>query len=143
MMHVKMYKPASSRMKKTNGRSQGHLPGPGHPATTPDVRPLALHPPQPLRRQDTTGPGHPASPARTSGPSQAPGNPAASSDIRTPTNPRATWLASLALRKHPDIWPPLSAHSVRAEARVPLRPHRLYILHLILFSRVSIGLAHI
>ena len=49
----------SSRMKRTNGRSQAHLLGPGYPSTTPDIRPLELHPPQPLSCQDATGPGHP------------------------------------------------------------------------------------
>ena len=65
-MHVKTDKPPSSRMKRTNGNGQVHLPGPGHPAMTPDIRPLEHPQQQQPRRPGLQGPDiwHPA---RTSG----------------------------------------------------------------------------
>ena len=141
-MHVKTDKPPSPWMKRTNGNGQVHLPGPGHPAPGATTA-AAAQTPKP------TGPGHPASspdirpkartsgatlqniqkfcpPARTSGPQ--PGHPAP---------PEAPDIRPVARTSgHPCL------RTVRAEARVPLRPPRLYILLLPHLSRVSIGLAH-
>ena len=67
-MHVKTDKPPSSRMKRTNGNGQVHLPGPGHPAKSPDIRPLEQPQQQQPRRPSLQGPDI-RRPARTSGPS--------------------------------------------------------------------------
>ena len=64
-MHVKTIKPPSSQMKRTNGRSQEHIPGPGHPAKTPDIRPLEIHKARHLQKK-LQGPDI-RHPARTSG----------------------------------------------------------------------------
>ena len=53
-MHVKTDMPPSSQMKGTNGNGQVHLPGPGHPAPGATTA-AAAQTPKP------TGPGHPAS----------------------------------------------------------------------------------
>ena len=71
---MKMYKSPSPRMRRTNGRSQEHLPGPGHPAKAPDIPRLERLPLQLLNHQVPTGPGHPAPQARTSGTSQGLGH---------------------------------------------------------------------
>ena len=141
-MHVKTDKPPSPWMKRTNGNGQVHLPGPGHPAKSPDIRPLEQPQQQQPRRPSLQGPDI-RRPARTSG--QKPGHPA----------PRYRTSRSFALQpghpaspEAPDIRPDArtSGHpclrTVRAEARVPLRPPRLYILPLHLRFRVSISLAH-
>ena len=65
-------------------------------------------------------------PTRTSGPQP-----------RHPASPEAPDISPVARTSgHPCL------RTVRAEARVPLRPPRLYILLLLHLSRVSIGLAH-
>src|SRR3990170_739632 len=66
-MHVKTDKPPSPRMKRTNGNGQEHLPGPGHPAMTPDIRPLEQPHQQQPSRPSLQGPDI-RRPARTSGP---------------------------------------------------------------------------
>ena len=145
-MHVKTDKPPSSRMKRTNGNGQVHLPGPGHPAKAPDIRPLERLPLQLLRHQVPTGPGHPAPQARTSGPSRGPGYSAPCLEIRTPPNPRATWPASPAWTSGPPRTPghpaSLSANSKGPRPMYPFYHPRLYILYPVQLSRVSIGLAH-
>src|SRR4051812_7774254 len=59
-MHVKTDKPPSPWMKRTNGNGQVHLPGPGHSAKAPDIRPLECPPQHQTTRSTATGPGHPA-----------------------------------------------------------------------------------
>ena len=112
-MGMKTDKSPSPQMRITNGRSQEHLPGPGHLAKAPDIRPLERHPLQQLSRQKLHAPDirprqpdHPASPeppdirppARKSGPSEPESNQChhSSPDIRHPSS---------------DIRPPVSAHS--------------------------------
>ena len=146
-MHVKTDKPPSSRMKRTNGNRQVHLPGPDIRPSPRTSGPWSNHsrssPDAQAYRARTSGvqPGHPA-PARKSG--QKPGHPA----------PRYRTSRSFALQPghpapSPDIRPVArtSGHpclrTVRAKAHVPLRLPRLYILFLLHLSRVSIGLARI
>ena len=80
-MHVKTDKPPSPWMKRTNGNGQVHLPGPGHPAKSPDIRPLEQpQQPQPSYksyRARTSGPA-----PRTSGLPRSPGNLALCPEIR-------------------------------------------------------------
>ena len=151
-MHVKTDKPPSPWMKRTNGNGQVHLPGPGHPAPedtnnssnpaaevlqgpdirphAPDIRllpkarksgPFAAHPTTPIQRLQKFAP-----PAQTSGPQ--PGHPAPpeAPDIR----PDARTSGSACLR------------TVKGRSPCTPSPPRLYILHPLPLSRVSIGLAH-
>ena len=61
-MHVKTDKPPSPWMKRTNGRRQVPLPGPGHPAPE-DVNNRAAQPSKCYRaRTSGPSPGHPAPP---------------------------------------------------------------------------------
>ena len=147
-MHVKTDKPPSPWMKRTNGNGQVHLPGPGHPAMTPDIRLLEHRQQQQPRSPSLQGPNI----------RPKPGNPAKSPDIRRHATEHPEVLPSSpdirpqpghpASPEAPDIRPVArpSGHpcrrTVRAEARVPLRLPRLYILFLLHLSRVSIGLAH-
>ena len=62
-MHMKMDKTPSQRKKRTNGRRQKKPPGTGHPAKTPDIRPLEIYTASPLQKKL-----HIRRPARTSGP---------------------------------------------------------------------------
>ncbi|XBI54847.1 hypothetical protein VPH35_036783 [Triticum aestivum] len=115
-MYMKTDKSPSPWTKRTNGKSQEHLPGPGHPATTPDIRPLEHPPQQPPSRSTSTGPGHLAL-ARKSG--QKPGHPAPRtrtyrSCLHQPGHP--------ALREGPDIRPRLSAHSKGPKPVYPFAP---------------------
>ena len=155
-MHVRTDKPPSSRMKKTNGNGQVHLPGPGHPAMTPDIRPLEHPQQQQPRRPSLQGPDI-RRPARTSGQSPeirpkartsgatlqniqkfCPPARTSGPQPRHPASPQAPDIRPVARTSgHPGL------RTVRAEARVPLRPPRLYILLLLHLSRVSIGLAHL
>ena len=115
-------------------RTSGQVPG--HPAPGATIAAAAQMP-------KPTGPGHPASSPDIR---PQPGNPAKSPDIRRHATEHPEVLPS-----SPDIRPLLkprtSGHpclrTVRIEARVPLRPPRLYILLLLHLSRVSIGLAHL
>ena len=145
-MHVKTDKPPSPWMKRTNGRRQVHLPGPGHPAPE-DVNNSSSPAIEVLQ-----GPDIRPQP-RTSGSSRSPGNPAprpdirrratettvaepSSPDIRRPARksgqkpghpaPRYRTSRSFALQpghpappEAPDIRPPLSAHS---KGRGPCTP---------------------
>ena len=77
---MKTDKSPSPWMERTNGRRQEHLPGPGHSAKTPDIRPLEHRPLQQQSRPSLQGPDI-GRLARTSG--RRPGNPAFSPDIRT------------------------------------------------------------
>ena len=154
-MHVKTDKPPSPWMKRTNGNGQVHLPGPGHPAKSPDIRPLEQPQQQQPRRPSLQGPDI-RRPARTSGPSpeirpKARTSGATLQNIQKfcpPARTSGPQPGHPAPPKAPDIRPiaRTSGHpclrTVRAEARVPLRPPRLYILLLLHLSRVSIGLAH-
>ena len=103
-MHVKTDKPPSSWMKRTNGNGQVHLPGPGHPAKSPDIRPLEQPQQQQPRRPSLQGPDI----------RPQPGNPAKSPDIRRHATEHPEVLPS-----SPDIRPPLSAHS---KGRGPCTP---------------------
>ena len=116
-MRMKTDKSPSPRMRRTNGRSQEHLPGPGHPAKAPDIWPQEHLPLQLLHHQVPTGPRHPARQARTSGPASPdiqpflrsrisgllPGNP----DTPEPESNMATFTS-------PDIW-----HSANARTSGP------------------------
>ena len=90
-MHVKTDKPPSSRMKRTNGNGQVHLPGPGHPAKSPDIRPLEQPQQQQPRRPSLQGPNI----------RPQPGNPVKSPDIRRHATEHPEVLPSI-----PDIRPP-------------------------------------
>ena len=133
-MRTKMYKSPSSWMRRTNGKSQEHLPGPGHPAKTPDIRPLERHPLQQHSRQKLQAPnirprqpGHPASPeppdiwplARKSGPSEPESNKChhSSPDIRPPPQP-----GHPVSPESPEIRPPLSAYSEGPRPVYPFSP---------------------
>ena len=99
-MHVKTDKPPSSRMKRTNGNGQVHLPGPGHPAPRATTA-AAAQTPKP------TGPGHPASSPDIR---PQPRNPTKSLDIRRHAREHPKVLPS-----SPDIRPPSS--DIRPPAR--------------------------
>ena len=161
-MHVKMYKPPSSRMKKTNGRSQGHLRGPRHPATTPDVRPLEHRPSSSctaakhLQAPDIRPrqPGHPAlpelldirPPAWKSGPRHSREQqgwtlPARTSGPSTRTSGVSGRPGHPARR--PDIRPPCLRAAHLGHGPCTPSPLRLYILPLHLRFRVSVVIAHL
>ena len=75
---MKLDKTPSPRKKRTNGRRQNQPLGTGHPARTPDIRPLEIHKARHLQKK-LQGPDI-RRPARTSGPhrksSLNPGHPA-------------------------------------------------------------------
>ena len=137
---LKMSTTAAAQPSKCyTSRTSG--PSPGHPAPAPDIRllpkprksgPSPGHPAPRDRNYSsrTLKPGHPAPCYRTSRSfALQPGHPAPSPDIRPLPKPRTS--GHLCLR------------TVRAEARVPLRPPRLYILLLLHLSRVSKVIAHL
>ena len=115
-MHVKTDKPPSPRMERTIGNGQVHLPGPGHPAKTPDIRPLEMPPQQPQPSQKsyrarTSGPA-----PRTSGLPGSSGNPALCPEIlprlsrdrrslRRQLGHLAPQPRHPATPEAPDIWP--------------------------------------
>ena len=65
-MHMKMVKTRSPGKNRTNGRRQEQPPGTGHPARTPDIRPLEIYTARTLQKK-LQGPDI-RRPARTSGP---------------------------------------------------------------------------
>ena len=106
---MKMVKTPSPWKKRTNGRRQEQPPGTGHPARTPDIRPLEIHKARHLQkklqgpdircpartsgphRKSGLNPGHPALVSRDhrSLPRQ-PGHPAFAPDIRRLPKPRTS-----------------------------------------------------
>ena len=126
-MRMKTYKSPSPRMRRANGSSQEHLPGPGHPAKAPYFRPLERLPLQQHSRRKLQAPDdrpgldvrpledaitkereagqsykpRPTSPARTTGHSQDP-------DDRPHPDDRASdhRTESAYIRRTPDVRDP-------------------------------------
>ena len=141
-MHVKTDKPPSPWMKRTNGRRQVHLPGPGHPAPE-DVNNSSSPAIEVLQGPDI----RPQPQPRTSGSSRSPGNPAPRPDIR-----RHATETTVAEPSSPDIRPPsptsgpsgrpghpapLSAHSKEPKPVYPFDP----LDYIYSFSPIFLGLA--
>ena len=131
---MKTDKSPSSRMKRTNGRRQDHLPGPGHPALTPDIRPLEPRPLQQQSRPSLQGPDI-RRPARTSGPSpdirpEARKSGATLQNLQKPTPPartsgptaRTSGVPGMpgCLARRPDVRLPLPARSNGPKPMYPL-----------------------
>ena len=187
---MKKVKPPSPRKKRTNGGRRGQLPGPGHlalgdlprsqgsaaeatgpghPASstdirsfTPEIRPPARTSGQPIQGAQkaapmarTSGhhPGHPAPPeARTSGPFARTSGPAYPESTKSHSTSPNIWPPSLDVQRlgkaqtsvsTPGHLPPClrAVHSGRGPCTPS--PLRLYILPLHLRFRVSVDLAHL
>ena len=150
-MHVKTDKPPSPWMKRTNGRRQVPLPGPGHPAPedvnnsrspatevlqSPDIRPL----PQARTSGHSPDIRCPIIERPEAGPRQ-PGHPARGPDIRLFVSRRTSG---------PQPGHPAPACAQRTgqgpmypPSHLPLRGLALYILPHLLLIRVSVDLAHL